>query len=162
MASINYSGFGIYNADVCLCIDRSVCNNPLYSTLVGNLSRIRHDINTVFEEKATLLTNLRIRFVFFGNNYGDDQSIIQSPFFMPYEQEQISNFIHRSRVHPANGMEALECAMKSEWCAEGWRKRHIIVLITENNSTGETLCGNGLSLTDCQNEQAQMYEKLTK
>ena len=55
---------------------------------------------------------------------------------LPDDTERFQSFIKPIKAYgggdnPEDGLEALAYAMGSDWCEDGWRKRHIIALFTD-------------------------------
>jgi hypothetical protein len=63
--------------------------------------------------------------------------MILSPFLtLPDQMQQFESFVKKVSAQgggdePEDALEALAYAMRSDWCEDGWRKRHIIALFTD-------------------------------
>ena len=79
----------------------------------------------------------RIRVICFGDYIADKAPMTVSDFFtMPDQAMTYQEFINSITADgggdgPKDGLEALACAIRSDWCTEGWKKRHIIVVFTD-------------------------------
>lgn len=130
--------FGSYNIDICLCIDKTGSMTPIIDTVKANALNLYSDIRSSLEAKGKHVGRLRIRVIWFGDYLADGESaMIVSDFMtMPDDMKQFQSCV-RSIVadgggdEPEDGLEALAFAMRSDWCKDGWKRRHIIALFTD-------------------------------
>ena len=129
--------FGEYNIDICLCIDKTGSMRPIIDTVKNNALNLYQDIRNSLEAKGKMVNRLRIRVIWFGDYKADSQPMLLSSFLtLPDETVQFEKFVNDIEAHgggddPEDGLEALAYAMRSDWCEDGWRKRHIIALFTD-------------------------------
>lgn len=130
--------FGAYNIDICLCIDKTGSMRPIIDTVKHNALNLYTDIKSSLESKGKHVDRLRIRVIWFGDYIADgDKAMIGSPFLtMPGDMAQFQEFVNGVTAHgggdvPEDGLEALAYAMRSDWCKDGWKRRHIIALFTD-------------------------------
>lgn len=136
---MSYNGqFGDYNIDICLCIDKTGSMSPIINTVKANALNLYADISNALEEKGKHVNQLRIRIVWFGDYVADgDNAMIVSDFLnMPEDMEKFREGVECITAYgggdtPEDGLEALAIAMRSPWCRDGWKKRHIIALFTD-------------------------------
>lgn len=81
-----------------------------------------------------LMYRLRAKLVLFSSC---NDPIHESTFFrIPEEiagfEQQLKNVIINESITLPNGLGALAKAIQSEWCEDGWRRRHIIVLFSNS------------------------------
>lgn len=126
-----------YNIDICLCIDKTGSMSPIIDTVKNNALNLYSDIRNSLEKEGKHVNRLRVRVIWFGDYKADSEPMILSPFLtMPDNMEQFENFVNGITAHgggdePEDALEALAYAMRSDWCEDGWRKRHIIALFTD-------------------------------
>lgn len=129
--------FGEYNIDICLCIDKTGSMSPIIDTVKRNALNLYRDVKDSLEAKGKHVSRLRVRVIWFGDYKADKEPMILSPFLtLPDNMDQFENFVKRIEAEgggdePEDGLEALAYAMRSDWCEDGWRKRHIIALFTD-------------------------------
>ena len=134
----NNGQFGNYNIDVCLCIDKTDSMKPIISTVKYNALNLYDDIVNSLEAKGKHIGRMRIRVIWFGDYVADgDKAMYVSPFFvMPDDMNKFKECVEGVRPEgggdiPEDGLEALTYAIRSDWCKDGWKKRHIIALFTD-------------------------------
>lgn len=130
--------FGDYNIDVCLCIDKTGSMSPIIDTVKNNALNLYSDILKSLEKEKKYVNRFRIRVIWFGDYLADgDQAMLVSPFLtMPDELEKLRSYITCITAHgggdtPEDGLEALSYAIRSDWCNDGWKRRHIIAIFTD-------------------------------
>lgn len=135
---INDNQFGGYNIDICLCIDKTGSMKPIIDTVKQNALNLYRDISQSLEAKGKHIGRLRIRLIWFGDYVADgNMAMLLSPFMiMPDEQVKMKNLVDGIVAKgggdiPEDGLEALAYAMRSDWCQDGWKHRHIIALFTD-------------------------------
>ena len=125
-----------YNIDLCLCIDKTSSMELCFAELRKFVNNLDQDIHDMVSGKGFQLGELRIRFVLFGDYLNDPEPMIESPFYTSHDKESMLSFLSRINAEggkdiAADGLEALVYGMHSDWCTKGWKKRHVIVLITD-------------------------------
>ena len=129
--------FGEYNIDICLCIDKTGSMTPIIDTVKNNALNLYSDIRDSLEAKGKHVSRLRVRVIWFGDYRADKDPMILSSFLtLPDDMELFRNFVNKIEANgggdePEDALEALAYAMRSDWCEDGWRKRHIIALFTD-------------------------------
>ena len=132
-----YGQFGEYNIDICLCIDKTGSMGSFIDTVKENVLNLYRDVRDSLEKKGKPVNRLRVRVIWFGDYCADKVPMILSPFLiLPDEKNKFEDFVKRIDAsgggdEPEDGLEALAYAMRSDWCEDGWRKRHIIALFTD-------------------------------
>lgn len=134
----NLANFGSYNVDICLCIDKTGSMKPIIDTVKNNALNLYEDITRSMEAKGKHIGQLRIRVIWFGDYLadGEDAMFMSDIFTMPEDMEAFRDCVHSVSANgggdtPEDGLEALVYAMKTKWCQDGWKKRHIIALFTD-------------------------------
>ncbi len=130
--------FGSYNIDICLCIDKTGSMSPIIDTVKKNALNLYSDISRSLEAEGKHVGRMRIRVIWFGDYLADKKDAMYvSPFLtMPDEKEKFHTFVESIHANgggdePEDGLEALAFAMRSDWCKDGWKRRHIIALFTD-------------------------------
>lgn len=137
---VRYCGngqFGEYNIDICLCIDKTGSMSPIIDTVKENALNLYQDIRNSLEKKGKHVSRLRVKVIWFGDYLANKTPLVMSNFLtLPDEMEQFTRLVNGVYTdgggdEPEDGLEALAYAMGSDWCKDGWRKRHIIALFTD-------------------------------
>lgn len=136
---MNYRGqFGEYNIDICLCIDKTGSMEPIINTVKTNALNLYSDIRDALEAKGKHVGRLRIRVIWFGDYAADGkQAMLLSEFLtMPDQMQELQDMVKGITAYgggdtPEDGLEALAFAIRSPWCRDGMRRRHIIALFTD-------------------------------
>ena len=129
--------YGEYNIDICLCIDKTGSMSPVIDTVKNNALNLYSDIRNSLEEKGKHVNRLRVRVIWFGDYLADAEPVILSPFVtLPENMEQFKGFVNNVSAagggdEPEDALEALAYAIRSDWCEDGWRRRHIVALFTD-------------------------------
>lgn len=134
----NTSKPGTYNVDLCLCIDKTLSMISCINTVKDNALNLYDDIKKSMEAKGKHIAQLRIRVIWFGDYLADGKEAMSvSPIFtLPQDTESFRACVEGLTVsgggdEPEDGLEALAYAIKTKWCQDGWRKRHIIAVFTD-------------------------------
>lgn len=130
--------FGSYNIDICLCIDKTGSMKPIINTVKQNALNLYDDITQSLEAKGKHVGRLRIRVIWYGDYIADgkDAMVLSHFMTMPDEMSKFHAFVNDINAYgggddPEDGLEALAYAMRSDWCKDGWKRRHIIALFTD-------------------------------
>ncbi|MBQ9828496.1 MAG: VWA domain-containing protein [Lachnospiraceae bacterium] len=129
--------FGEYNIDICLCIDKTGSMTPIIDTVKQNALNLYGDITNSLEAKGKHINRFRIRVICFGDYKADEVPMLLSPFLtLPDDEQKFKDWVNAIQADgggdfPEDGLEALAYAMRSDWCKDGWKKRHIIALFTD-------------------------------
>lgn len=137
MAS-NYVHKSVYNVDMVFCIDVTGSMDPLLSTVKENAVSFYKDVVERAKSKGKFINQLRIRLLQFGDYLADGPNAITVTKFMQMPQEldtfveQINSMVAEGGGDdPEDGLEALAYAIRSDWCQDGIKRRHIIVVWTD-------------------------------
>lgn len=130
--------FGDYNIDICLVIDKTGSMKPIINTVKENALNLYDDIKESLEEKGKHVNRMRIRVIWFGDYKADkeDAMFISDFLTLPDEKDRFESFVKSVTAKgggdiPEDGLEALAYAIASDWCTDGWKRRHIIALFTD-------------------------------
>ena len=129
------------NVDIVFVIDATRSMEPLIEK-VKNATLVFHDgLTEALRENKRIIKNLRARVIWFRDFYFDGKYAYgESPFFLlPEEKEAFHDFVASIEAKggydaPESALEALTLAMRSDFVQEGDKKRHVIVLFTDEEA----------------------------
>lgn len=129
------------NVDIVFVIDATRSMEPLIEK-VKNATLVFHDgLSEALREKKRIIKNLRVKAIWFRDFYFDGQYACgESPFFiLPEEREAFHDFVASIEAKgggdaPESALEALTLAMRSDFVQDGEKKRHVIVLFTDEEA----------------------------
>jgi hypothetical protein len=127
------------NTDIVLCLDVTAGMQPL----LENLREHAHELHAKLREEFDLSTSaspdmhIRIKLIAFRDYSVDEEPMFETVFFTEDENVDFANAVNRLRAWGGgspceNSLEALDLAIRSDWVQEGYRRRHIIMLITDS------------------------------
>ena len=128
---------GTYNVDICLVIDKTGSMKPIMDVVKNNALNLYRDVRSTLESKGKHVNRFRIRVIWFGDYKADAYPMVLSDFLtMPDDLHRYEAFVNGVNPEgggdmPEDGLEALTYAIRSPWCTDGWRRRHIIALFTD-------------------------------
>lgn len=129
------------NVDIVFVIDATKSMASTIEMVKASALSFHNDLNTCLKEAGRIVKNLRIKVVWFRDFYYDGKYAYgESKFFkLPEEQEDFHAFVTDIKAagggdDPESGLEALTLAMRSDFVQEGQKKRHIIVLFTDQEA----------------------------
>ena len=133
----NYGGK--YDVDIVMCIDATGSMGPLIKMVKANALSFYNDFTRRLDEKNKTVNEVRVRVIVFRDYLADgDQAMLMSGFFQLPEQvaefEALVNGIEPmgGGDNPEDGLEALAYAIKSKWNKSEGKKRHVIVVWTDD------------------------------
>lgn len=154
------------NVDICFAID---CTGSMEAS-INNVRKMSLDMHKqleqALEEKQRPLENLRMKVVVFRDIDVDGKDAFEETRFfnIPQEYDQFQSFVNKLEAfgggdEPESGLEGLSIALNSDWCKEGTRKRHIVVLFTD--ATTHKLGTNRVAIdSKFKNKVAKDYQEL--
>lgn len=132
---------GAYNLDQVWCFDITGSMSPYLNTVKENAKRLSEMVRERMEDAGKTVDTLRVRIIGFRDyKYDGKESMVQSPFFtLPQDNDKFQEFLDSLVATgggdaPENALEALACAMGSEWDVESEQKRHVVVLFTDTSA----------------------------
>ncbi len=140
-----------FNIDVVLCIEATAGMNPVIEELKAGIASLYARLTECLQERGNTVQELRVRVIAFRDYANDDEPMRESPFFsLPEQYSELREFIADLHAEdggdcPKNALEALALAMRSEWTTSGERRRHIIMIFTDDPALplGERACFPG-------------------
>lgn len=134
------TSFTPYTVDVVFCIDVTSSMTPY----LAQVKKLALNFSENFEAKmissGRTIENLRARIVWFRDLETGDDAIGASPFYtLPDQQAQFAETMESlsasgGGTYPESSLEGLWRAMNSEWQTAGSRRRHIILLATDDGA----------------------------
>lgn len=128
-----------YSVDIVLCIDATASMGPVIENVKSKALQLPDDLLNAMAVKDKAVTQLRLRVIAFRDILHDSESssIVASEFFtLPDDRAGFDRFIGGISAEgggdePESGLEALAVALNSAWTADGDRRRHVIVIMTD-------------------------------
>lgn len=140
MAS-NYKTRMMYEVDLVFCIDATMSMDHILDTVKNNALNFYQDFTNVMTEKGKKVSQLRIRVVAFRDYYYDrENAMMITNFFNLPERAKDFEACIKSIIpngggdDPEDGLEALAYAMKSDWSNGSSKKRHVIVVWSDEGT----------------------------
>lgn len=155
-----------YGVDLVFCIDVTMSMAHILDTVKQNALRFYEDFQNIMEKKHKTVSDLRIRIVAFRDYYYDrDQAMLVTDFFeFPRQAEDFRACLASIEPmgggdDPEDGLEALAYAMKSKWNTESKKRRHVIVVWSDE---GTHDLGFGNSVPNYPSNMAKDFDELTR
>lgn len=133
----NYSGK--YNVDIVMCIDATGSMGPLIKMVKANALSFYNDFTTRLAEKDKIVNEVRVKVIAFRDYLADgEKAMLMSDFFkLPEQSAQFEALVKGIEPmgggdDPEDGLEALAYAIKSKWNMSEGKKRHVIVVWTDD------------------------------
>lgn len=165
MAS-NYKTKMMYEVDLVFCIDATMSMDHILDTVKNNALNFYQDFTNVMTEKGKKVSQLRIRVVAFRDYYYDrEKAMLITNFFNLPERAKDFEACIRSIIpdgggdDPEDGLEALAYAMKSDWSNGSSKKRHVIVVWSDE---GTHELGFGKSAPNYPKGMPENFDDLTQ
>lgn len=133
----NYNGK--YDIDIVMCMDATASMIPLINQVKNNALNFYGDLTRAMAEKGKHANSVRVRIIAFRDYLADKEKAMFATSFLelPQEEERFRSFMadvtpEGGGDDPEDGLEALAYAIKSKWNTSPGKKRHIIVLWTDD------------------------------
>lgn len=130
-----------YNVDMVFCIDATGSMDNIISIVQRNALNLYQDVKCFMEQKGKHVDTLRVRVVAFRDYLADnaDAMLVTNFFTLPKDADNLKKCVESLVAKgggddPEDGFEALAYAIKSEWNRENAKKRHVIVLWTDDDA----------------------------
>ena len=130
-----------YNVDMVFCIDVTGSMDYIISIVQQNALNLYRDVIDCMERKGKHVSTLRVRVIAFRDYLADDENamLVTDFFTLPQQAEQLRKSVEclvakGGGDDPEDGLEALAFAIKSDWNREEAKKRHVIVLWTDDGA----------------------------
>jgi hypothetical protein len=130
-----------YEVDIALTIDATNSMTPLLAGVKEAATGFHGALLRRLTEKQKAVSRLRVRVVVFRDvNDNGTQSLEQSEFFeLPQQEQDFAAYVaaiglQGNSTYPESGLAGLSAALKSNWSSGGLRRRHIVVLWTDDDA----------------------------
>lgn len=130
-----------YNVDMTLCIDVTGSMDNIINIVQRNALNLYKDVRDCMEQKGKHVDTLRVRIIAFRDYLADEEEamLVTNFFNLPEDAENLKKCVSSLVAKgggddPEDGFEALAYAIKSKWNQEGSKKRHVIVLWTDDDA----------------------------
>lgn len=128
-----------YGVDLVFCIDTTMSMDHILDIVKSNALNFYNDFQKKMQEKNKYVETLRVRIVAFRDYYYDrEKAMMVTNFFeLPAQAAEFEATV-KSMVadgggdDPEDGLEALAYAMKSKWNTQAQKKRHVIVVWSDD------------------------------
>lgn len=137
----NYNHKLTYAVDIVFCIDTTMSMDPILDTVKRNALNFYQDFQRVMNAKKKHVLQLRVRIVAFRDYYYDkEKAMMVTNFFeLPAQAEDFETCVKSIEADgggddPEDGLEALAYAMKSDWNMNAQKKRHVIVVWSDEGT----------------------------
>ena len=130
-----------YNVDMAFCIDVTGSMDNIIGIVQNNALNLYQDVKKCMEQKGKHVDTLRVRIIAFRDYLADeaDAMLVTNFFTLPQEAESLKKCVSSLVAQgggddPEDGFEALAYAIKSKWNMDDAKKRHVIVLWTDDDA----------------------------
>lgn len=155
-----------YGVDLVFCIDVTKSMDHILNTVIQNALRFYQDFQNMMERKHKSVSELRIRIIAFRDYYYDgDKAMMVTDFFnFPSQAEDFkacltSIVADGGGDDEEDGLEALAYAMKSKWNTTAKKRRHVIVVWSDD---GTHDLGFGKSAANYPSNMPVDFDELTR
>ena len=159
-----------YNVDIVMCIDATGSMKPIIETVKSNALSFYDDLTRRMQgrnnEKSKHINALRVKVIVFRDYLADGKDAMLATRFyrLPSEAAEFERVVQGITAKgggdlPEDGLEALGYAIRSDWTREGDKRRHIIVVWTDD-ATHEL--GHGRSAENYPSAMARDFDELTE
>ena len=130
-----------YNVDMAFCIDVTGSMDKIIEIVQNNALNFYQDVKTFMEQKGKHIDTLRVRIIAFRDYLEDgaDAMLVTNFFTLPQDADNLKKCVSSLVAkgggdNPEDGLEALAYAIKSKWNTDSGKKRHVIVLWTDDDA----------------------------
>ncbi|MBR0381356.1 MAG: VWA domain-containing protein [Eubacterium sp.] len=155
-----------YGVDLVFCIDATGSMNPILDTVKNNALNFYQDFQNIMAKKNKHVEEFRIRVIAFRDYYYDraDAMLTTDFFRLPDQTKEFEACVKSITAKgggddPEDGLEALAFAMRSKWNRETMKKRHVIVVWSDD---GTHQLGFGKEASNYPSKMASDFDELTK
>lgn len=155
-----------YNIDIVMCIDATGSMGSLIETVKNNALSFYGDLTEAMVEKGKHIDELRVKVIAFRDYIADgENAMLTTDFYsLPDDAARFESLVRSIKPfgggdEPEDGLEALAYAIKSKWTTGGNRRRHIIVMWSDD-ATHEL--GFARSAPNYPKKMAANFDELTQ
>jgi len=157
-----------YEVDLVFCIDATFSMDPILDKVKANAINFYRDFYTIMQNKGKSVSQLRIKIVAFRDYKADKHKAMMTTnfFVLPNQTAEFEACIKSIEPEgggdlPEDGLEAIAYAIRSEWCNGPGKKRHVIV-VWSDDATHPLGVGPKMELDCYPNGMAQSFDELTR
>lgn len=133
-----------YNVDMVFCIDCTESMANLIDVVRDNALNFYQDVQKSMKEKGKHINEVRVRVIAYRDYLADGNKAMLTTEFFTLSKKEDADFLRNDVLaqleaegggdDPEDGMEALAFAIQSEWNTESTKKRHIIIVWTDDDT----------------------------
>ena len=130
-----------YSVDICMCIDATASMGPFLDLVKKQALSFYDDLTAEMAKKDKYVDELRVRVIAFRDYKVDGvNAMLTSGFFsLPAQAKEFEEMLNGvdpigGGDLPEDGLEALAYAIKSKWKQQAAKKRHVIVVWTDDGT----------------------------
>lgn len=130
-----------YCVDIAMCFDATGSMRPLLDKVKEHALHLYEDLMNAMNRKGKTVHEVRVRAIAFRDYLADGkEAMLASRFYsLPREAKEFEELVRSIKPFgggddPEDGLEALAYAMKSDWTQEGYKRRHLIILWTDDDA----------------------------
>lgn len=130
-----------YNVDMAFCIDVTGSMDNIIEIVQNNALNLYQDVKKCMEQKGKHVDILRVRIIAYRDYLADDEDamLVTNFFRLPQEADSLKKCVSSLVAKgggddPEDGFEALAYAIKSKWNTDSAKRRHVIVLWTDDDA----------------------------
>lgn len=135
---MNQQGAFEYNVDVIMCIDATRSMVPFLDEVKKKALGFYPLLCDAMNRQGMSVEHVRVKVIAFRDYSCDDQPMLESEFYsLPEDDEAFHSFLAGIKPigggdYPENSLEAIALALKSRWTTSGDKRRHVIVVFTDD------------------------------
>lgn len=155
-----------YHVDIAMCMDATGSMDCLLNTVKENALRFYQDMTHAMAEKGKHIDALRVRVIAFRDYLADgaDAMLATDFYSLPEQAAEFERVVRGIQPFgggddPEDGLEALAFAMKSPWTTGGNKRRHIIIVWSDE---GTHALGFGAKAGNYPQRMAKDFDELTE
>lgn len=130
-----------YNVDIAMVIDATGSMGPLLDLVRNNAMNFYSDLMAEMAKKRKNVDEVRVRVIAFRDYLADgNNAMLMTDFFrLPDQSVDFERLLRQIEPmgggdYPEDGLEALAYAIKSKWTTGGSKRRHVIVVWSDDGT----------------------------
>lgn len=127
-----------YNVDIVMCIDATGSMSSLIDTVKAHALSFYRDVMDAMARKGKHIDTLRVRVIVFRDylSEGADAMLATDFYTLPHGAVEFESLVRQVEAFgggdpPEDGLEALAYAITSDWTRAGSKRRHVIIVWTD-------------------------------
>lgn len=155
-----------YCVDIVMCIDATGSMGSLINTVKAHALSFYADLIKAAAAKGKVIYDVRVKVIVFRDYVADgENAMLATNFFnLPEQNEEFRNCVSGIEPfgggdEPEDGLEALAYAIKSKWTKESAKRRHIIIVWSDDATHP---LGFGSEAPNYPQRMAQDFDELTE